>query len=129
MLNITALTACGLFMLLTTLSINISRLRLRHRISYGHGSHKDLEVAIRAHGNSLEQSLLFLLLLLIAESLSGKTYANVLIGMAGGFVLIRCIHGLSMFTRWLRVRQMAHAASVLLQLGCCVVILLKVFKA
>jgi uncharacterized protein len=125
MLTITALTACCITLLLTALSINISRLRIRHRVSYGHGNHKDLEVAIRAHGNSLEQSLLFLLLLLIAESMGGQTGANALAWMAGGFVLIRCVHGLAALTRNLRLRQISHAASVLLQLGCCVVIALK----
>jgi uncharacterized protein len=127
MIIITALTACGVFVLLTGLSLNISRLRLYHRVSYGHGNHKNLEVAIRAHGNSIEQSLLFLLLLLIAESISGQTYASALAWIAGGFVLMRCVHCFATFMRWLRARQIAHVASLLLQMGCCVVITLTVF--
>ena len=54
-----------LALLLTALSLNVSRLRMRHRVSFGDGGHRDLMVAVRAHGNALEQSLLFGLLLLL----------------------------------------------------------------
>lgn len=67
-LPITSCSAALAAVLLTGLSLNVSRLRMRHRISLGSGGHKALQLAVRAHGNALEQSLLFFLLLLIAEA-------------------------------------------------------------
>ena len=113
--GITALTTGALTVLLTALSLHVSRLRLRHRISFGHGAHKDLEAAIRAHGNTLEQSLLFVLLLLLLELL--RPGASWLGWPAAAFVLVRVTHGAALFMRRLPVRQAAHVATLLLQLG------------
>jgi uncharacterized protein len=63
----TALTCAALALILTGLSLHISRLRIRYRVSFGDGGHKDLQVAIRAHGNALEQSVLLILLMLLME--------------------------------------------------------------
>ncbi len=115
MLIISGFTACFLTLLLTGLSLNISRLRIRHQISYGHGSHRDLEVAVRAHGNGLEQGLLFLLLLVIAELM--KTPPNLLFAIAVSFVIARSLHVAAIFARWLLARQIAHVISLLMQLA------------
>ena len=112
---ISGFTACFLTLLLTGLSLNVSRLRMRHQISYGHGSRRDLEVAIRAHGNGLEQGLLFLLLLVIAELL--KAPANLLFAIAVCFVVARILHAAAIFGRWLLARQIAHVISLLMQLA------------
>lgn len=114
MLIISGFTACFLTLLLTGLSLNISRLRIRHQISYGHGNHRDLEVAVRAHGNGLEQCLLFLLLLVIAELL--KAPANLMFAIAVSFVVARSLHAAAIFGRWLLARQIAHVISLLMQL-------------
>lgn len=116
MLTISGFTACFLTVLLIGLSLNISRLRIRYRISYGHGDHRDLEVAIRAHGNSLEQGLLFLLMLLIAELL--RAPSHLLVFVALGFALARCLHAAASFMRWLLARQIAHTISLFMLLGC-----------
>ena len=51
--HITAASLAVLAVLLTALSLRISALRLRYRTSFGDGGHKDLLLAIRAHGNTL----------------------------------------------------------------------------
>jgi uncharacterized protein len=104
-----------LAILLTALSVHVSRLRLRHRVSFGDGGHKDLMVAVRAHGNALEQSMLFGLLLLAAERAAALPPGW--LGAAGlAFLGVRGVHAAALFARQLAVRQAAHVASVLLQL-------------
>lgn len=113
-----------LAVLLTALSLNVSRLRMRHRVSFGDGGHKDLMVAVRAHGNALEQSLLFGLLLLAAD------YAMALpLGVAGAvglvFLAVRVVHAAALFARVMGLRQVAHVATVGIQLGLAGAILLR----
>jgi uncharacterized protein len=124
MLTITAVTAVALCLLITALSLNISRLRIRYRISYGHGNHKDLEVAVRAHGNALEQAVLMLILLGLLEGMPADT--SLLQGLAIGFVVARVLHAGAALSRQLLLRQVSHAATVLLQLACACAIVWKV---
>jgi uncharacterized protein len=112
---ISALTCAALALLLTALSLHISRLRIRHRVSFGDGGHKDLMVAMRAHGNTLEQSLLFGLLLLLLEL--HRPGAQVLLWIAAVFVGARLLHSMAVFSRQLLLRQVAHGVSVLCQLA------------
>ncbi|RYF38034.1 MAG: glutathione S-transferase [Comamonadaceae bacterium] len=113
-----------LAVLLTALSLHISRLRLRYRVSFGDGGHKDLLVAVRAHGNALEQSLLFGLLLLAAEA-SAALAPTWLAGAGIAFIAVRIVHAAAMFGRRLGWRQAAHVVSVLLQGLLAVAILVK----
>ncbi len=101
--------------LLTVLSLNVSRLRLKHGVSYGNDGHRDLAVAIRAHGNSLEQSLLFVALMLALQS-QASSEAAPLAWLGLVFIVARVMHPLAMFRRWLRLRQLAHVISLLAQL-------------
>lgn len=117
MLAVSGFTLCFLTLLLTGLSLNISRLRIRYHVSYGHAQHRDLEIAVRAHGNCLEQSMLFILILVIAEFL--KSQAFVLTVIAVGFSAARCLHATAIFTRKLLARQIAHAGSLCMQLSGC----------
>jgi uncharacterized protein len=104
-----------LALLLIALSLNVSRLRLRHKVSYGDGGHKDLLMAVRAHGNALEQSLLFALLLLALETRHGAGVGIIsILGLA--FLLARVLHVLAIFQRWLLLRQAAHVATLAAQL-------------
>jgi uncharacterized membrane protein YecN with MAPEG domain len=115
-----ALTCAALALLLSGLSLHISRLRMRHKVSFGDGGHKDLLVAIRAHGNALEQSLLFGLLMLLAE-LMRPGWSS--IAVAGGvFVAARVLHAVAIFGRQLLLRQIAHGLSVLCQLALALVL-------
>jgi uncharacterized membrane protein YecN with MAPEG domain len=104
-----------LAVLLTVLSLNVSRLRLKYKVSYGDEGHRGLIVAIRAHGNALEQCLLFAVLLLALEIQSPGEVAQ-LAWLGPVFLLARVLHPLAMAQRWLRLRQLAHLSSLLAQL-------------
>lgn len=108
--QVLALLALGL----TALSLNVSRLRLRHKVSFGDGGHKDLMVAMRVHGNALEQSLLLGVLLLALEARPGDAAALVS-GLGLAFLLARVLHALAAFRRWLALRQAAHVGSLVVQ--------------
>ena len=109
--HIVALSA----LLLIGLSLNVSRLRLRYKSSYGDGGHKDLQIAIRAHGNTLEQSLLFAVLLLALEARQGAGVAIIpIIGI--GFLAARLIYVVAVFRRVVVLRQVAHVATLVTQL-------------
>jgi uncharacterized protein len=114
--QIAAASVAALAVLLTGLSFQVSRLRLRHRVSYGDGGHKDLLIAMRAHGNALEQSSLYALLALAYCVLPAAT-PGILAVLATGFVVARIVHAAAMFGRRLALRQIAHAASTLVHLG------------
>lgn len=104
-----------LTLLLIGLSLNISRLRLRYKVSFGEGGHKDLLLAVRAHGNALEQSLLFAVLLLALEARHGAGVGIIpVVGL--GFVAVRVLHAVAIFQRWLLLRQAAHVATLAAQL-------------
>jgi len=117
-----AYIAAVLSLLLIALSLNISRLRLAHKISFGDGGIKELTLATRAHGNSLEQSLVFIVLLYFMETAPA---ANAQIALMFGiaFIVTRIVHGMAMFTRRLLIRQIAHVATVGLQLATAIIIL------
>lgn len=107
--------AALLSLLLIGLSLNISRLRFRHRISFGDGGNPALTAAIRAHGNSLEQSLLFILLLYFLEIVTALDAAWV-ISLASAFIGLRLLYCGALFSRQLRLRQLSHALTMLVLL-------------
>jgi uncharacterized protein len=113
--NTVAASIAVLALLITGLSIHVSRLRLRHRVSFGDGGHKELLVAIRAHGNALEQASLFAALALAALSLPSMHH-GLLAGCAIVFTLARLLHAAAIFGRRLGLRQAAHIASTLVHL-------------
>mgnify|MGYP003581808879 FL=1 len=114
-LTLAATTLVTLALLLTALSLHVSRLRLRYRQTWGDGGHKDLATAIRTHGNTLEQSMLFGLLLLAHAQLPSATLAALAVACAA-FVLARLLYCVGAFTRRLAWRQAAHAITLLAQL-------------
>jgi len=71
-LEITSLYASLLALLFIVLSINISRLRLRHKVGLGDGEHQELAKAIRVHGNFSEYIPLALILLACYELNNGS---------------------------------------------------------
>jgi uncharacterized protein len=114
--HIVAISIAILALLLTGLSIHISRLRLRHQVSFGDGGHKDLLVAMRAHGNALEHTSLFAVLALAAAALPSSP-AALLASCCVAFVVARVFHAWAIFSRRLSWRQAAHAASTLVHLA------------
>lgn len=113
---------------LTGLSLNISRLRIRHRVSHGDGGHKDLLVAMRAHGNALEQCTVFAVLLLASASLPAMS-VGLLTWCTWAFLAARLAHAAAMFGRWLAVRQVAHVVTLGTQFAVAASILLQVARA
>ncbi|EJE51659.1 putative MAPEG superfamily protein related to glutathione S-transferase [Acidovorax sp. CF316] len=115
-LTIASATLAALALLLTALSLQVSRLRMHHRQTWGDGGHKDLAVAVRTHANTLEQSLLFGLLLLALVQ-AGGTGPTTLAAVCSVFVLARLIYCTAAFGRRLPWRQAAHALTLLCQLA------------
>ncbi|WP_218568986.1 MAPEG family protein [Pseudomonas sp. 2FE] len=114
--------AAVLSLLLIALSLNISRLRLVHKVSFGDGGIKELTWAIRAHGNSLEQAVVFTLLIYFVET-AAEAGATAVLALGAAFVLARILYCLALFTRRLLVRQLAHALTQLLQIAAALIIL------
>lgn len=113
--HLAATTVVTLVLLLTALSLHVSRLRMRYRQTWGDGGHKDLAAAIRTHGNTLEQSMLFGLVLLAHAQLHSAPSGTLAV-VCAGFVLARLLYCVGAFARRLVWRQVAHAFTLLAQL-------------
>lgn len=57
----------AIFLLITALAMNVTRLRVKVGTRLGDGGDKRLGFAIRAHGNALEHGLLLAVALVLAE--------------------------------------------------------------
>lgn len=67
------LTIAGAAALLNLwLSLRVSQLRARHKVSIGHGGHGAVETRMRAHANFAEYAPLFLILLGLIELARGS---------------------------------------------------------
>ena len=115
--------AAILALLLIALSLNVSRLRMRHQVAFGDGGKADLTKAIRAHGNSLEQSVLFIVLLYLGETTSQLSQAlTAALGFA--FIMLRLLYCTGLFARILLLRQASHGLTMLLMLVLSVLLLI-----
>ena len=115
--------AAILTLILIGLSLNISRLRMRYQIPFGDGGKMDLTKAIRAHGNSLEQSVLFIVLLYLGET-TGQISQALTAALGFAYIMLRLLYCTGLFARILLLRQASHALSMLLQLIVSVLLLL-----
>lgn len=89
-MSMTALCAAVIGLLTIALGLRVVMLRRRLHVGVGDGGHEELTLAIRAHGNLLEQAPLALLLLLLLE-LSGARAQ--LLAVLGGMLLVgRLLH-------------------------------------
>jgi len=104
---ITALHAALLSLLYLALSVNVSRLRLKHRISLGAGDLPKLERAMRAHGNFAEYVPLILLLMGLLESLGGSAIALHLIGSL--LFVARLSHASCLCIKYVSIMRQAGA--------------------
>jgi uncharacterized membrane protein YecN with MAPEG domain len=87
---VTALYAGLIGVLLIVLAAGVSRLRRRHKVGLGDGGHRELQRAIRVHGNAVEWAVPALLLLLVAELNRGPALLLHACGIA--IVLGRVLH-------------------------------------
>lgn len=114
--EVVALSLGFMALWLTALSLRVSQLRLRHRVSFGDGGHRELLLAMRAHGNTLEQTTLYGLLAL-ATAVQPAAGTQSLLACALAFAAARVLHAVGMFGRRLAWRQLGHVATVVVQLA------------
>ena len=111
-------------LLLTALAANVSRLRLKHKISLGDGGNAELLSAIRAHANGIEQVPVFALLIL------GCIYANInhnlQMLLVVAFTLARISHAIGMVKKVYIARRMRAATTYFLQIAVPVLLLVKI---
>ena len=115
--------AAILALLLIGLSLNISRLRMRHQVAFGDGGKPDLIKAVRAHGNSMEQSLLFIVLLYLGEA-TGQIGGPLTAALGFAFIMLRVLYCTGLFARILVLRQASHALTMLVLLSVTLLLLI-----
>jgi uncharacterized membrane protein YecN with MAPEG domain len=94
MLPITLTIAGAAALLNLWLSLRVSRMRMRHKVSIGAGGNERLETRMRAHANFIEYAPLFLILLGLIELARGSE--TWLWAVAIAFVLGRLLHAFGM---------------------------------
>ncbi len=95
-LNITSTYAACLGILLFLLSLNVIRLRWKHKVGIGCGkNNKEMETGVRMHANFTEYVPTILLLLVLAE-ISGSS--DLVLHIIGGSLLLgRILHPIGLF--------------------------------
>ncbi|MEQ1515561.1 MAG: MAPEG family protein [Usitatibacteraceae bacterium] len=93
---ITALYAAMLAMLLVILMLAVVKLRRSLRVGLGDGGNRDLQQAIRAHGNATECVPIFLLLLAVFELNHGSVLLLHVFGVA--FLTLRVLHAWGLYS-------------------------------
>ena len=94
-LQITALYASLFGVMCVMLMVVVIRLRRGLKIGLGDGGNRDLQQAIRVHGNAIECVPIFLLLLAILEINHGS--AMLLHGFGAVFLFARILHAWGLY--------------------------------
>jgi len=100
--------------LVTLLALNISRLRMREKVSNGDGDKLVLKKAIRAHGNGVEHVTIFGLCVLALEA--GAASAPLLGTLVLGFTLSRVAHAAGMLVGHFNIRRVAAGVTYLFEI-------------
>lgn len=108
-------------LLVTLLAMNVSRNRIKYRIGNGDGGNIELEKAIRVHGNAVEHSILFGLVVLALAMLEVTKMAQSIFVV--GFTVARLLHALSMIQSAFNVRRVAAGATYTFELAGCVAVI------
>jgi uncharacterized membrane protein YecN with MAPEG domain len=116
-LQITALTAAALTLLLVVLAVDTIRHRLRSSTSKGLGDDPGLTNASRAHGNLAENAPIALILIALLEL--GEADRTVLGAVAALFVVGRVFHATGMYSgaKVPLPRSLGIMITLLVQLG------------
>jgi hypothetical protein len=102
-------------LLIVILSLNVIKLRQRHRVRLGDGGHDDLQAAIRAQGNAVEYIPVTLILLLLLE-LSGGHWA--LLHLSGiTLVIARTMHAKAIQHNAIKQRVLSMQITIFLIIG------------
>jgi uncharacterized membrane protein YecN with MAPEG domain len=94
---ITGIYAGIIALMLLAFAVRISRFRIVYKVGIGAGGHGMLERAIRVHANTMEWSLPYLFLMLIAELDRARPLALHLFGIA--LIVGRILHAYGL-SRW-----------------------------
>ena len=100
-------------LLVLALAINVSRLRIKHKISLGDGGNKCLMAAIRAHCNALEQLPIFAIVMIALTYLGASTI--LLATIVIGFSLARLFHAYGMLYRVFLARRIGAGFTYIFQ--------------
>lgn len=110
-------------LVLFVLAANVSRLRLKLRVSLGDGGHNDIMLAMRAHCNGLEQVPIFALTILALTLLD--SIPVVLASLVIAFTLARLLHAYGMLGHSFRGRRVGAGFTYLLQLVAIIILLVQ----
>lgn len=110
--SVTALYAALTTLLFAGLSMNVSRLRGKHKTALGDNTNPEVLAASRAQGNCAEYIGILFLMLLLAEITGGGSTALHIIG--GGILLSRAIHAHGVLTRTMATTVVGAAMNYLL---------------
>lgn len=91
---ITVLYAIVLVLIKLLLVWRVVQLRQRYNLGLGEGAHRDLQVAVRSHGNYMEAMPLMLILLFMAEMNGVAVMALHAVGLV--FIASRLLHAIGM---------------------------------
>jgi uncharacterized membrane protein YecN with MAPEG domain len=101
-------------LLVLLLAMNVSRLRMKYKISLGDGGNKCLMTAIRAHCNALEQLPIFTIVMIALTYLAAST--TLLSTLVIGFTLARIFHAYGMLYRVFVARRIGAGFTYIFQL-------------
>lgn len=116
------LVFCGINgLLVTALAMHVSYNRVKLKIANGDAGNIRMLQAIRAHGNSVEHTVLFGLLLvaLVFAEVAAELQAILVVG----FTLARFLHAYAMLFAHFQLRRLAAAATYFFELSGCVAVL------
>lgn len=91
-------------LLLTLLALNVSRIRITHKIAHGDGGSIPMKAAIRTHMNGVEHVSIFGLMLL---ALSLPPVSPVILPtLVLAFTLSRLVHAVGMLSKFFNLRRL-----------------------
>ena len=113
-------------LLVTALAINVSLNRIKHKVGTGDGDKLPVKSAIRAHGNAVEHTSIFAIILL------GLCFANtpsaLLAIMVIGFTASRFAHAVSMLTLQFSLRRLAAGGTYLMELAGSITLIIQLLS-
>jgi len=107
--------------ILLLLTLNVSRLRIKQKVSWGDGGNKELMKAIRVHANGTEQVPIYSLIILALTFLNASNV--LLLSLVVVFTASRIIHAYGMLYKKPLLRQVGAAITYVSQ-GVSVIALL-----
>ena len=100
-------------LLVGLLGLNVSRVRIKKRITIGDGEDKGMLYAIRTHANAVEHVLLVIVLLAIFELQGGP--APMILGIGYSFLVLRIMQAYGMLGRAFIFRRLGSAGTYLIE--------------